>query len=62
MENVYYLPAIMETAPSSFEARDVPEEAEAAGLEVTAATTAPDEPAKESKPSRVVEASESLNP
>ena len=52
----------METAPSSFEARDVPEEAEVARLEVIAATTAPDEPAKESEPFGVVEASESLNP
>ena len=49
VENVYYLPAIRETAPSSSEARDVPEEAEAAGLEVAVATTAPDEPAKENR-------------
>ena len=62
MENVYYPPAIKETAPSSFEARDVPEEAEVAGLKVTAAITTPDEPAKESEPSGVVKASESLNP
>ena len=62
MENVYYPLAIRETAPSSFKARDVPEEAEAAGLEVAVATTAPDEPAKESKPSGAAETSESLNP
>ena len=51
MKNVYYLLAIRETAPSSSEARDVPAEAEVAGLEVVVATTAPDEPAKESEPS-----------
>ena len=60
MENVYYPPAIREAAPSSF--GDVPEEAEAAGFEVTVATTAPDELAKESEPFKVAEASESLNP
>ena len=48
MENIYYPPAIKETAPSSSEARDVPEESETAGLEVAMATTTPDEPAKES--------------
>ena len=62
MENVYYLPAIRETAPSSFEAKDVPEEAEVVGLEVVMATTALDELAKENKPSGAVETSEGLNP
>ena len=62
MENVYYPLAIRETAPSSFKARDVPEEAEVAGLEVAVATTAPDEPAKESEPSGAAETSKSLNP
>ena len=61
MENVYYPPSIRETAPSSSKVRDVPEETETAGLEVTVATNAPDEPAKESEPSRVAETSESLN-
>ena len=61
MENVYYPPSIRETAPSSSEVRDVPEEAETVGLEVTVATNAPDELAKESEPSRVAETSESLN-
>ena len=61
VENVYYPLAIREIAPSSSEARDVPEEAEAAGLEVAVATTSPDEPAKESKPSGVAETNECLN-
>ena len=60
MENVYYSSAIKEAAPSS--SGDVPEEAETAGLGVTVATTALDELAKESEPSRVAEARESLNP
>ena len=62
MENVYYPPTIRETALSSSEARVVPEEAEAARLEVAVATTAPDEPAKESEPSGAAETSKSLNP
>ena len=62
MKNVYYPSAIKEVAPSSSEARDIPEEAKATGLEVAVATTAPDEPAKESEPSGAAEASESLNP
>ena len=62
MENVYYPPAIRETAFSSSEARDVPEEVEAAGLKVAMATAAPDEPAKESEPFGAAKTSESLNP
>ena len=62
VENVYYPPAIRETAPSSFEARDVPKEAKAAGLKVDVATTAPDEPAKKSDPFGVAETNEGLNP
>ena len=62
VENVYYPPAIKEVAPSSSEVRDVPEEVEAAGLEVSVATTTPDKPAKESEPFGAAEASESLNP
>ena len=61
MKNAYYPHAIRETTPSSSEARDVPEEVEAAGLEVAVATTSPDEPAKESEPSGAVETSEDLN-
>ena len=61
VKNAYYPHAIRETTPSSSEARDVPEEVEAAGLEVAVATTSPDEPAKESEPSGAVETSEDLN-
>ena len=62
MENVYYPPAIRETAPSSSKARDALEEAEATRPEAALAITTPDEPAKESEPSRVAETSEGLNP
>ena len=61
VENVYYPPTIRETAPSSSEARDAPEETEAAGLEAALAITAPDEPAMESEPSGAIETSEGLN-
>ena len=61
VENLYYPSAIRETAPSSSEAKDAPEEAEAAGLEATLAMTAPDEPARESELSRAVETNEGLN-
>ena len=53
--------AIMETAPSSSEARDVPKEAEVAGLKVDVATTTPDELTKESEPFGAAETSEGLN-
>ena len=62
VENVYYPPAIWEIAPSSSEAKDAPEEAEAAGPETALAITAPDEPAKESELSRATETNEGLNP
>ena len=58
MENVYYPPAIRETAPFSSEVGGVPEGAEAIGTVAAAATTAPDEPAKESEPSRATETGE----
>ena len=61
MENVFYPLAIREIAPSNSEARDVPEEVEAAGPEAALATTAPDEPARESELSGVAEISEGLN-
>ena len=61
MKNVYYPHAIRETTPSSSEARDVPKEFEAAGLEVAVATTALDELAKESEPFGAVETNEGLN-
>ena len=49
MENVYYLPAIRETAPSS---------SEAVRTVAAASTIAPNEPAKESEPSRAEEIGE----
>ena len=49
VENVYYPSAIRETALSSSEVGGVPEEAEGSGTVVTTATTALDEPAKESE-------------
>ena len=61
VENLYYPSAIRETAPSSSEAKDASEEAEATGPEATLAITAPDEPARESELSRAVETNESLN-
>ena len=61
MENVYYLPAIREVAPSSFEVRDAPEEAEAVGPGAVLAITTPEEPARESEPFGVAETSEGLN-
>ena len=50
------------SCPLSFKVRDVPEEVEAAGLEVAVATTIPDKPAKEGEPFGAAETSESLNP
>ena len=61
MENVYYPPAIRETAPSSSEAGGIFKEAEAVGTMVAAATTALDEPAKESEPSGATETGEGLS-
>ena len=61
MENVYYPPAIRETAPSSSEVGGVSEEAKATGTVVSAATTAPDEPANESEPFGVAEIGEGLS-
>ena len=61
VENVYYPPTIRETAPSSSEAKDAPEEAEANGIEATLAITAPDEPTRESELSGATETNEGLN-
>ena len=61
VENVYYPPTIREIAPSSSKARGIYEEAEAAITMVATATIAPNEPAKESEPSGVVETSEGLS-
>ena len=62
MDNVYYPPAIRETALSSFEAKDALEEAESVGPEAALTITAPDEPARENELSGVVETNEGLNP
>ena len=62
VENVYYPPTIRETALSSSEARDAPEEAKAARLEAVLAITAPNEPTRESEPFWAAETSEGLNP
>ena len=56
VKNVYYPPAIKETAPSSSEAGGVPEGAEAAAV-----STAPNEPTKESEPFGAAETSEGLS-
>ena len=61
VENVYYPPAIRETAPSSSEAGGVPEGVEAAGTVAEAVSIAPNEPAKESDPSGVAETGEGLS-
>ena len=61
MENVYYPLAIREIAPSSSKAGGIFEEAEAAGTMVAAATTALDEPAKESEPSGATKTGEGLS-
>ena len=59
---MYYPPAIKGDAPSRSEVRDAPEEVEAAGPGAVLAITSPEEPAKEIKPSGVVETSEGQNP
>ena len=62
VENVYYLPTIQEATPSSSEAKDAPEEAEAAGPKATLAITALDKPARESELSGATETNEGPNP
>ena len=62
VENVYYPPAIRETAPSSSKAKNAPEEAETARPEVALAMIAPDEPIRESELSEATETNEGLNP
>ena len=62
MENVYYHSTIREATPSNSKVRDAPEEAKATGPGAVLAITVPEEPARESEPSRVVETSEGLNP
>ena len=62
VENVYYLPTIQEATPSSSEAKDAPEEAEAAGPKATLAITALDKPARESELSGATKTNEGPNP
>ena len=62
MENVYYPPAIRETALASSEAKVAPEETEIAQPEAALAITPPDEPAKESELSRATKTNEGSNP
>ena len=62
VENVYYPSAIRETTPSSSEAKDAFEEAEAVGLEPALAITVFDEPARESELSGAAKKNEGLNP
>ena len=59
---MYYPFITKEDALSNSEARDVPEEIEAAGPDATLAITSSKEPAKESDPSRAVETNEGQNP
>ncbi|XP_065637736.1 uncharacterized protein LOC136070972 [Quercus suber] len=58
VENVYYPPAIMESAPSSSETEVAPEEAKAAQLEAALAMTTPNKPTEEGEFSRAKETSE----
>ena len=62
VENVYYPPAIRETAPASSEAKVAPEETETARPEAALAITAPNKLAKESELSRVTKTNEGSNP
>ena len=62
VENVYYPPAIRETAPISSEAESVPKEAETARLKAALAITTPNEPTKEGELPGAIETHGSLNP
>ena len=62
VENVYYPPAIRETAPASSEAKVALEEAEAARPKAALAITAHNEPVEESELPRATEAHKNLNP
>ena len=62
VENVYYPPTIREATPSNSKVRDALEEAKVASPGAVLAITVPEEPARESEPSRAVETSEGLNP
>ena len=62
VENVYYPPAIRETAPASSKVEVAPEEAEATQSEAALAITAHNEPAEEGELPGVTETHGSLNP
>ena len=62
MENVYYPPAIRETALASSEAEVAPEEAEAARSKAALAKTAYNEPVEEGELLGATETHENLNP
>ena len=62
MENVYYAPAIRETAPTNSEAMSAPEEAETARSEAALAVSTPDEPTEGSELLGAIETHGSLNP
>ena len=62
MENVYYLPTIQENTPSNSEAKDAPEEAEAAGPKATLAIIALNEPARENELSGATKTNKGPNP
>ena len=62
VENVYYPSTIQETTPSSSEAKDALEEAEADGPKAALAITTPDKPTRESELSRATKTNEGLNP
>ena len=62
VENVYYPPAIRETAPASSEADVTPEEAKAARPKATLAITTHNEPAKEGELPQATETHGNLNP
>ena len=61
VKNVYYLPAIRETAPSNSEAKDAPEDAEVGGPEAALVITVSDEPTRESELAGAAETNEGLN-
>ena len=62
VENVYYPPAIRETAPASSEVEVAPEEAEATRSEAALAITAHNEPVEEGELPGATKTHENLNP
>ena len=62
VENVYYPPAIRETAPVSSEAESAPKEAKTTWPEAVLAVTTPNKPAEEGELPGATETHGSLNP